>query len=304
MGGGGGGGISYGKMKQDLDAIKAKADQSAFKGQLADNLQSLLSSFDPGTNENKERIDELVKAIKADIEGNITLRYGGSVKKHTYVDGLSDVDVLLILNDSELENSGPEKARERLKELIAKRYGEEKEIEIGTLAVTVSYPDGTQIQLLPAIRTQNGVRIPNSTGNRWSEINPEGFTDALSRANANNGNKLIPVIKLIKAINANLPEQSQLTGYHIESLAIEAFKGYSGERTHTAMLDYFYSRATEIVKKPLKDKTKQSLHVDEYLGAVNSEERKIASNVLDRIVRRIRFATISQDLGAFMGLFE
>lgn len=304
MGGGGSGRIASGKMKQDLDAIKTKADQSAFQSELAEYLQKLLSSFNPETDDNKRRIDDLLKAIKADIEGSITLRYGGSVKKHTYVDGLSDVDVLLTLNDSELEQSGPKKAKERVAELITKRYGEKTQIEIGTLAVTVTYPDKTQLQILPAIRTQNGVRIPNASGNGWSEINPDGFTQALSKANANNGNKLIPVIKLIKAINSNLPEQSQLSGYHIESIAIEAFKGYSGERTHAAMLDRFYSQATEIVKKPLKDKTKQSLHVDEYLGAANSEERKIASNVLDRIVRRIRFATISQDLGAFAGLFE
>jgi hypothetical protein len=161
-----------------------------------------------------------------------------------------------------------------------------------------------EIQVLPAIRTQEGVKIPNRTGERWSSIDPKGFTRALSKANSAMSMKLVPTIKLVKAINSTLPKHTQLSGYHIESLAIEAFRSYEGEKTPEAMCRYFFSRAKEIVMAPIKDKTGQSLHVDEYLGATGSKQRKLAHAVLDRIDRRLNLADTSSDLSRWQEFFE
>jgi len=177
-------------------------------------------------------------------------------------------------------------------------------VETGTLAVTVHYKDGMEIQVLPAINTDKGVKIPNRTGDRWSSIDPSGFTAALSKANNALGMKLVPAIKLVKAINSTLPERAQLSGYHIESLAIEAFKGYTGERTPEAMTGHFFRSAKDLVLSPIKDKTGQSLHVDHYLGAAASSKRKIAHAVLDRIDRRLKLADTSNDLSRWQEFFE
>ena len=44
------------------------------------------------------------------------------------------------------------------------------------------------------------------------------------------------------------------------------------------------------VKKPIKDKTNQSIHVDDDLGPENSPQRLRVSYTLDRIGRRMRNA--------------
>src|SRR5205085_3963650 len=124
----------------------------------------------------------------------------------------------------------------------------------------------TEIQVIPAVRTRDGLRVPAWLGNGWAEINPEKFTAALTKRNAQCGGKLIPTIKLAKAINATLPEPHQLTGYHMESLAIAAFRGYDGPQTLPKMLPYFFTRIPDLLLQPIKDKTGQSVHVDTHLG--------------------------------------
>ena len=61
-------------------------------------------------------------------------------------------------------------------------------------------------------------------------------------------------------------------------------------KTAKAMLKYFFKRAKDIVKTPIKDKTGQSINVDEYLGPENSVKRSQISNTIDRMYRRMKNA--------------
>src|SRR5260370_979168 len=80
-----------------------------------------------------------------------------------------------------------------------------------------------------------------------------------------------------KIINSQQPEALQLNGYHVESLAIESFKDYSGSINPKAMLEHFFNRSRALVLAPIHDKTGQSVHVDTYLGQANSNNRKEVS---------------------------
>lgn len=309
MGGGGSGGRwtpgRVDDIKRDLDEIKKRADESTFSTEVARYLAELLSDAnDHRTDLISSRLDELLAAIKSETEGNITVGFAGSVAKHTAVSGLSDVDVLLNVKGSDLDERGPATVRAQVASLIEAANLEVLSVNIGRLAITVTYPDGMEVQLLPALKTPSGLKIPSESGTRWSEINPDRFLNALQKANGSLSGKLIPTIKLIKAINDNLPQALQMSGYHIESVAMEAFKGYRGQRTPPAMLQHFFSKAVDIVKTPIKDKTGQSVHVDDELGPSNSDKRKLLSSALDRVARRMAFATMSQDLQKLKELFE
>lgn len=302
--GGGGGSRSYSSYKKDIETITQNADDAAFKTELGNYLVDQLRSFnDRDTDLVNERLNDLAGAIEGDGE-SIRMIYGGSVAKHTYVDGLSDIDVLMPVNSTDLDGKSSGDIKDAVAERLKDSLGPGTDINIGTLAITIQYDDGMEIQVLPAIQTEQGVRIPNRTGEQWSEINPAGFTSALSKANDRLGMKLVPTIKVVKAINSTLPEKSQLSGYHIESLAIEVFKGYAGDRTAEAMTRHFFERAKDLVQSPIKDKTGQSLHVDGYLGAAGSKERRVAEAVLDRIDRRLKLANTTNDLSRWQEFFE
>ena len=126
----------------------------------------------------------MLKRQESHIEGTIDQLFGGSVAKHTYVDGLSDVDCLLFLDDTELEDHTPRGALTRLEGMITKALPPGARASMGRMAVTIDYADGMQLQLLPAIKMTNGrLKVPSSLRDDWSHINPTAFQSALTQRN-------------------------------------------------------------------------------------------------------------------------
>jgi len=252
-----------------------------------------------------KRLEAIKKAIDSDIEGFIDLVFGGSVKKHTYVNGLSDIDSLAILNSKELTGKTPYKVLTYFAEKLQKRLPNTK-ISTGNLAVTVKYSDGKEIQILPAIKTATGYKIASSDGSdNWSNVvKPMKFAEKLTSVNKKNENKVIPVIKLVKSIVSTLPEKRRLSGYHTESLAIEVFKNYSGPLQTKAMLKHFFSESSKRVMNPISDFTGQSIHVDDYLGAKRSTNRRMVSDSLSQISRKMNNADAKRDSETWTKFFE
>ena len=230
-------------------------------------------------------LDVVKKDLETQIERAVDLLFGGSVDKHTYVNGLSDIDSLVLIKESEAKDSSPADLRRVLADTLRNRYGDNA-VSQGNLAVTLTMNENT-IQLLPAVRTDTGLKISSSGGKQWSQIQPRKFAQALTKANQALGGKLVPTIKLVKACLATLPKQRQITGYHTESLAIKVFKDYEGLKTPKALMRYFFDQTSNHVKHPITDSSGQSVHVDQYLGASNSIERRIVSDAFARIARRM-----------------
>jgi len=289
------------EISSSLDATK----KAEFESKVSAILNDLLIQFNQRDSEKiRQRLEEIKKNIEADIdEGSLYLNFGGSVKKHTYVDGLSDIDSLVVLNDTQLADKTPKQVQAFFLEKLTEKLKNVKSIIGGDLAVTVEFKDGMTIQLLPAIKTKAGIKIPTSNGADWSNIiNPGKFADKLTRTNTALYGKVVPAIKLIKAINSQFPEKRQMTGYHIESLAIEAFKSFAGEPTTKNMVAHFFDKAKDFVKSPVKDRTGQSIHVDDYLGARNSDYRKGISFQLEIISRKIKEANRTGSVDLWNGI--
>ena len=191
-------------------------------------------------------------------------------------------------SDSLLESSSAKEALDMFAEILGRELGYTVHIREGNLAVTVTFSDGMEIQILPAVRTPSGIRIPSANGSGWSPvIRPHVFAEKLTQRNEACGGRLVPVIKLAKTVLAELPESIRPSGYHIESLALEAFNGYSGPNNYKGMLHHFFQRGSELVLSPIQDSTGQSLNVDQNLREPNSQYRRTLSGVLDRIARRM-----------------
>ena len=238
-------------------------------------------------------------------EGNhvVQTMFGGSVKKGTYVISLSDVDVLLIVNESSLVNQPPAKVKQFVRDTI-KRHLPNNPVQVGRLAVTVRYSDKTAMQLLPAIRTKSGgVRIAQHGTTRWSKVvHPEKFAKKLAEVNAERDGRLVPMIKLAKAMADCfiVREDRKISGYHMESLAIDAFTDYQGPLDPKTMLNRLFRHSTKAVMSPLKDSTGQSRYVDEYLGPADSGPRKRASKYFGQMRGNVNS---SNTKAAFNALF-
>jgi hypothetical protein len=300
--GGGGGSFGSGFDPRDIAnqvrEAETKIEHQVFNRQLEGHLASLLSGYnDRDKDLVRQRMNDILVALGELAEGELDLVFGGSVAKHTYIEGLSDIDCLLLLNDTALDNRNPKSVLRKVAEKLSDASRQGATAVPGDLAVTVTYSDGMEIQLVPAIRTDAGTKIPSSrVPGQWSSINPEKFRDGLTKYNQECGGKLVPTIKLAKAVIAQLPDAQKLSGYHIESLAIDAFRNYGGLRTPAAMLPHFFEHAKDRVLRPMTDSTGQSVHVDNYMGSANSPVRTNASHLLGRIARRMASASAAGSL--------
>jgi hypothetical protein len=285
----GGSGGNYFDGKVDISDLEPKFDDQksvAKKQELDSSVSSIIAGMLSGYDDRKEIVDTHLKNI-ADIlkkqldSDSLILKFGGSVAKHTYIDGLSDVDVLALIDKTDLSALSPDEVKNyfytRLKENLPKT-----EIYKGVLAVTVHYKD-IDIQILPAVKSGDNYKIPDSSGKDWSVIKPKIFAEILSKVNRDNGMKIVPTIKIAKSIITEMPEKLRLTGYHIEALAVEIFKNYSGPKTTKSMLMRFFNEAPKHISAPIKDKTGQSQFVDEYCGATGSKKREAISQAIARI---------------------
>lgn len=305
---GGGGGSFFGRPTNEVSKLLRESVEQTrdaeFDVELSEQLASLLSSFNGRDTElTGQRLQDVKDVLGPGLAGTVDALFGGSVAKHTFVDGISDVDSLLILDKTSLADATPKKALALIAKQLQAALQDEATVRMGTIAITVLYKDGMELQLVPALRTEGVLQVPAWEGNSWSTIDPQQFREGLTKRNAECGGKVIPTIKLAKAICSALPPPLQPSGYHLESLAVAAFRGFAGEKNVVRMLPHLFEKAKQLVLSPMVDRSGQSVHVDEYLGPANSPERVRLSLALDRIARRMSIATATKSKDRWLELF-
>src|SRR5947209_2988531 len=188
MGGGGGGGYfpsNPDRLQRLIEEARGTEAQQRLDSKVNELLQNALATFN---SRNAEKVQEHLGKVERVIGDEFEMEqflFGGSVAKHTYVDGLSDIDALVILNRADLVGKSPREVLKTFHESLSDRltYEEISSVEKGKMSVTITYRDGTAIQLLPAIRTGGKVAIPSANANEWNESNPKAFQKELTKAN-------------------------------------------------------------------------------------------------------------------------
>jgi len=300
MSGGGGGSSTYFpskpvRLQRLIQQTREATEQKLLESDVNDFLQQLLARM---IQRRPERITEYIDELSAVLGESHEVEkflFGGSVAKHTFVDGISDIDALVILDQENLRDKPP---REMLHSFLLTLRGgltrdQVAEIDKGNLAVTVRYRDDeeTEIQLLPAIRRGREVAISNARGDDWKVVNPKAFHRELTKSNERLSGTLIPAIKLAKSILSDLPDEIRPTGYHVESLSLDVTKGYRGPKTIKSLLLHILTASSSRVLQPIADITNQSRHVDSYLGRKNSELRVKLSQIVAGKARRMNAAS-------------
>ena len=305
MGGSGGGrysGPSSPFLQQQIQRIHEK-ERARLSKDITEYLQKVLARFnDRDTDKAAQRLKVLKDLLGKDAEID-QLLLGGSVAKHTAVDGLSDIDALVILDREDLRGKSAKTMLNAFYKTLNDRLHRDdvSKIEKGRLAVTITYKDGIEIQLLPALKTGSTISIAASDGVNWNDTNPHIFQRELTRANRRLNQSLIPTIKIIKSIVSSFPNQKQLTGYHIEAMSVDASKGYRGPKTSKALILHVLEHASQRVLTPMKDATGQARTIDAYLGKASSISRRNISQTLLGVRRRLEAAKSIAEWSTIIG---
>jgi hypothetical protein len=294
---GGSGGSTYNYSQVDADDVRRQAEQELRQQEILAGINDFLADQlrtynDRDPNTINSRLDQI-----AEVLGDVTdrldrLLFGGSIAKHTYVDGLSDVDALVVLRGEQSDDPTQllEDFARRLRTAMASTAV--TDVSAGHLAVTVTYADGVQIQLLPARERRGRLAIASEDGSGWREIRPRKFAEKLTEVNRNNNGGVVPAIKLAKGLfDRHLPAQQRLSGYHIEAIAVDAFKNYHGSLSREAILRHLVDHAAQAVLRPTSDITGQAVHIDSHLGPAGSGQRKGIAASLRRVGSKLESAS-------------
>lgn len=292
MSGGGGfsGYHSIGTSSQ-LSTSASGAQASQHEIEMNEFLEDLLKDYNNRDVEAiRTHLNEIEKVLGREIEGLDRILFGGSISKNTFIEGTSDVDALVILDKAKYKDAAPKELQAAFAKMLQQRFPN-TEIKCGTLAVTIKFSD-YEIQLLPAMKNNGKLQIASNDGSCWSSsINSAKFTERLTATNKMNGNKVVPVIKLAKSLFSNLPAKYQLSGYHVEALAVDAFSTYNGRYTLYDMTKHMLNYSIKRVLSPMSDVTGQSGIIDDQFGSARSITRQYLSRHIQDIAGHFSGAT-------------
>src|SRR5947209_8446658 len=115
MGGGRGSYFSsdLSELKRKLQKTDESTERSEYDTHVSELLSSQLTNFnDRDRDAIKRHLTEIKKALETELDGTIDLLFGGSVARHTAINGFSDTDSLVILDSCELAGRPPDEAKE------------------------------------------------------------------------------------------------------------------------------------------------------------------------------------------------
>jgi hypothetical protein len=283
-----------------LEIIEPSSDKTDGKFMLtavSDFLQEKLKEINAhdydAINRHKETIVDKLES-ECEVEN---VRFGGSHSTHTDVKDLSDIDMLADLGNFTTDKSSKQVIKD-FTNAIRERLPNTT-ISSGVMAVTVEFSDGLKIQVLPAFRYRDGYRIPDPNGKGWILTYPKRFAQDLTSVNQNHSGQVVPTIKLVKSIcDANNVEVSS---YHVSNMVLNAFKHYTGPKTHQKMLQHFFNKAKSLCIKPTIDPSGQTQYID---GDLSSSKRERMARNFSQIEDKIKKAMESPSLDKWKDILK
>lgn len=243
-----------------------------------------------------QRKEEILRILKAEFEEVVDLTTGGSYSRYTYVNGLSDVDILIDLGNYSASGITGKENSEIILQYVADRLEQRyprTEMKVGKMAVTLKFSDGIEIQVIPAFRHYSGHKIPDPDSSGWISTYPKKFAEDITELNKKTGGKVKPVIKLTKYMLAN--NNIEVRSYHLENLAIEAYKNYTGSQTPYEMLIHLMNQSKTRVLRGMDDPSGQFERIDAHLGPRGSLKRQQLSRELRNLEARLKNAKSAEE---------
>ncbi|MDX2001359.1 MAG: hypothetical protein SFW35_02950 [Chitinophagales bacterium] len=228
-------------------------------------------------------IDASVKALISKAKHHFgeqlkAIQVFGSYDRDTILprkyDSYSDVDILFTFNSSQYDRT-PDTYRTWLQKFAETHY---KPFETyKSFPTVVVQRDHIAFDLVPSKQEEsfwgnNRHYIPDSSGG-WMQTDPFGFKKQLAEANQSYNNIVKPIIRLLKAWNAN-------ANYPFASYMVETFvarQNFSGDDIYTGLL--YAIEQTELTGTQSQNKKIESLktagkRVEEYIRRGEMEKAK------------------------------
>jgi hypothetical protein len=226
-------------------------------------MQAYLSGLEPRKGE-LETAAEQQAEVRAELEkqllGVISTFLSGSYRRHTQRRPVDDIDLLVLLDPAVylteasvvgLTVAVAKSILTRLEAALRHAFKRAKIVRFNR-GVQIKFADsGITFDVVPAFRfSENVFYIPDtdlSSGGMWGwlKTNPKEQERLVSEANAQCGEMLVPLVKLLKAAHAEADNPGGLSGFHLETMAYHALQ-HTPQRYDDGLL-FLFERLSQSV---------------------------------------------------------
>lgn len=236
----------------------------------------MLNRYTPTENETiaiNYVLDRINQDLNRALYAPFRIELAGSVEKNTFNEGISDIDLRAVTTNSALLDYSPKIAKKLILKQI-RSIDEVKNPRVGHQAVTLT-KGGHEYQIIPVIRHDGKTYIPSERGTYWKTVDIEVFNRSLNSLNRKTEGRFCEAVRFVKILsNTYIPKRYQLSGYHIESIAMEAISQHCHPLNRTDMIERILGNIPSRVKRYSWDITRESKAIDRDLGSNYSTERK------------------------------
>jgi hypothetical protein len=238
------------------------------------------------------------KGLESRLEGHKRSFLSGSYPRHTRLDPLDDIDIIVVVDSTDRWDNDPETAMTAAGEAVRPDFPG-CSIRLGAHAAKVKPKDppipDVHLDIVVATETDDGTileiseREPESN---WKKSDPEAHATKLTEANDAWTKRLKPAIKQAKHWNRNA-EGDPLRSFLVEALALRIFTG-EGDISAAKMAQKFFNEAKTAILTPTKSPAVPDGYVD---GDMTAAEREAHADRLAKASKKADTAIDAEEAG-------
>lgn len=194
--------------------------------------------------------------IRAQLDASSTIDIDrdfltGAYRRHTKTKPLRDVDIMIVLNNTEYLDRHPHDVLELVRSILAPHYGDQRvccdrravRIDFGVKIVDDVADEVMSFDVVPAFAHGDHYLIPDDVTGEWVHTNPKIHEEMATAANKNFAEQWKPLVKMIKKWN-EVHGRPVEPSFLIEVIALSLITGpWTGN--HARELRQFFASAAD-----------------------------------------------------------
>ena len=232
------------------------------------------------TDKQTEVIEGAFNNIESNLEkeeANLKVKevfLNGSYVRDTIIRPLDDIDIFAVIEKSDYSESyewpNPQSVLTKFKNYLNSLPDYEGKVSQSRPCVTIELSK-LHIDVLPALRENGALYIPNEDLDGWMYTNPKTHTENLNRVDDFRDGKVKPIVKAVKSWKRN--NGIVFPSFHVEEIACNIFSYKSIDDIDQAIYDWFNSASIYVVK----DRFNTENQYNDALSAIDGVVEKLNS---------------------------
>lgn len=231
------------------------------------------------TDRQEDNIDSSFSSLKNNLmkeDSNLSVKdvfLNGSYERDTIIRPLDDIDLFAVIDQADYSpnrwsDPNPQSVLTKFKNYLNSLNDYKDKVKQDRPCVTVVLSD-KNFDVLPSLRKDGALYIPDSNLDGWIFTNPQSHTDRLNQVNKDRSYRVKPVVKAVKQWKRD--NDQNIPSFHVEEVAIDIFGIYSITNLEEGIRRWFEHAETYLRSERFKSRDEYS----KVLNKINKTKGKL-----------------------------